>query len=78
MQLLSSEKADRKTDQLCLEDTISQLQRNLQSKEQAAEGKIQIYLRVQIVKLRWKLLNPPSFSAEERDLWSTSGAEVIR
>lgn len=43
MQLLSTERADKKNDQLSLQDTISQLQRNLESEQQAAEGKIQIF-----------------------------------
>lgn len=79
MQLLSTERADRKNDLLSLQDTNSQLQRNLQSEQQAAEGKIQIiFFRVQILALRWKLFNPPSFSAEEWDPWSPSSAAVIR
>lgn len=39
MQLLITERADRKNDQLSLQDTISQLQQNLLSEQQAAEGK---------------------------------------
>lgn len=43
MQLLSTERADRKNDQLSLQDTISQLQRNLLSEQQAAEGKMSYF-----------------------------------
>lgn len=42
MQLLSTERADRKNDLLSLQDTNSQLERSLQSEQQAAGGKIQI------------------------------------
>lgn len=78
MQLLSTERADRKNDQLSLQDTISQLQQNLLSEQQAAEGKNELFFKGALLVLRWKLFFPPSFSAEERDLWSTSGAAVIR
>lgn len=43
MQLLSTERTDRKSDLLSLQDTNSQLQRNFQSEQQAAEGKIKIF-----------------------------------
>lgn len=43
MQLLSTERADRKNDLLSLQDTNSQLERSLQSEQQAAGGKIHIY-----------------------------------
>lgn len=43
MQLLSTERADRKNDLLSLQDTNSQLERSLQYEQQAAGGKIQIF-----------------------------------
>lgn len=44
MKLLSTERADRNNELLTLQDTITQLQQKLQSEQQAAEGKVLMFL----------------------------------
>lgn len=44
MQLLSSERANGNRDQLNLRETVSELQQSLQSEQQAAEGKVLMFL----------------------------------
>lgn len=44
MQLLSTERANRNKDQLSLQDTVSELQKSLQSEQQAAEGSDEVLM----------------------------------
>lgn len=44
MQLLSTERANGNRDQLSLQETVSELQQSLRSEQQAAEGKVLMFL----------------------------------
>lgn len=44
MQLLSTERANKNRDQLNLQETVSELQQSLQSEQEAADGKVLMFL----------------------------------
>lgn len=62
MQRLSTEQADKNNDLLALQDTITQLQENLKSEQQAAAGKVLIFLfdgadpNVQVKTMKFSLI----------------------
>lgn len=92
MQLLSTERANRNTEQHDLQETVSKLQQSLQSEQQVAEGKY-AHMSLEFVRFwkggaflrgtartKWQLMtffNDFFQSAQDGDPWPPCGAAVI-